>query len=180
MRSIVLVLILLCGADLLLAQAPELTAPSKSVGSVPSQSTQQSAQPVANLTKAGEQVVPNPFQIKEVESRVGLLENERTWVIGLTAGLGIGIALIVWLRKDIVRTLVREAFPSMTESAFGSPAPERRWYPNRAQWVVTWIATTMISLLLVFLPWSFGLSLRLAVVTTANAVLFLVFFSQQR
>ena len=49
-----------------------------------------------------------------METRIDLLENERTWVIGLSSGLGIGIAIIVWLRRDIVRTLVQEAFPKDT------------------------------------------------------------------
>ena len=166
--------LLVAASGMLLAQTQPLTTQSQSVGRVATPS-QQTAQPASTLVRAGEQVIPNPSQMKEVEGRVGLLESERTWVIGLAAGLGIGIALVVWLRKDIVRTLVNEAFP--TGNIPSSGTPPKRWYPNKAQWVVTWIATTVVSPLFVFLPWSDAISLRIAVATIANAVLFIVCFS---
>jgi len=72
-------------------------------------------------------VVPNPsrydpakieavnelhdYQIKDLLSRVTALETSKTWIIGLSTGLGIGIAVIVWLRKLIVKMLVEEAIP---------------------------------------------------------------------
>jgi hypothetical protein len=157
-----------------LAKGQSLTAPSNSIGSLPQPVSQQSL-PARNLVQPqpGEQVV-DPTQVKEVANRVGLLENERTWLIGLAAGLGIGIALVVWLRKDIVRTLVSEAFIDGTVPISGI-AP-KRWYPNKAQWIVTWIATTIVSPLFVLLPWSGNVSLRIVIAVIANAALFIVYF----
>lgn len=100
------------------------------------------------------------FQIKDLISRVGILESTRTWIIGLTAGLGIGIALVVWLRKDIIRSLVTEAFPS--DKPIDNETLPERWHPSTSQWVVLWIATVILSALCWFVPWSLSLSLRSA------------------
>ena len=87
------------------SSAPPLIPPARSVGTIP----ETPPSPLNSLISADKGPVPNPDGIKDVQNRVGLLENEREWVIGLSAGLGIGIALVIWLRKDIVRTLVTEA-----------------------------------------------------------------------
>ena len=153
-----------------------LSTPTNSVGPVPSRPPQnQPSHPETTLTEPMAPVV-DPSQVKDVVTRVGLLESERTWLIGLGAGLGIGIGLVVWLRKDIVRTLVQEAFPDQVPQ--GTIA--NRWYPNRAQWVVIWLATTLLSPIFVWLPFKAEISLRLLVALFANAVLFVIWFSERR
>jgi hypothetical protein len=47
--------------------------------------------------------------IKDLQNRVGSLETGRTWIIGLSSGVTIGLALVVWLRKLIIRQLMDEA-----------------------------------------------------------------------
>jgi hypothetical protein len=157
------------------AYAQALSTPANSVGQVPipARASSRPSQPTSTLT---EPMVVDPSQVKEVATRVGLLESERTWVIGLGAGLGIGIGLVVWLRKDIIRTLVQEAFPDKLPE--GTDAA--RWYPNRAQWRVIWVATTVLSVVFIWLPFRFDLSLRLLIALFANAVLFVIWFSERR
>ena len=83
-------------------------------------------------------VVPNPskydpakleavnelhdYQIKDLLSRVSALESVKTWIIGLSAGLGLVLGVIVWLRHDIVHKLVSEAFEKRNS---GPPPPPR-------------------------------------------------------
>lgn len=110
-----------------------------------------------------------------IETRIDLLENERTWVIGLTAGLGIGIAVVVWLRRDIVRTLVQEAFPSET---LWDQNRLKTWRPNGHQWWVIWIATVIATPLFIFLPRDASLTLRILIAIVANATLLLFRFSK--
>src|SRR5580698_5822890 len=148
------------------ASSPPLIPSARSVGTIP----ETPPSPAASLISTDKGPVPNPDGIKDVQNRVGLLENEREWVIGLSAGLGIGIALVVWLRKDIVRTLVTEAFPNSPPAVSGQPS---KWYPNKYQWIVTWAASTIVSILfLCFFPKHFDVSLRVSVVVLVNAALF--------
>jgi hypothetical protein len=111
------------------------------------------------------------YQIRDLIVKVSNLENTRMWIIGLTAGLGIGIALIIWLRKDIIRSLVAEAF--FSGGSIDAGTPPRIWRPGRAQWIVLWSATVILSALCVFVPRSLSLSLRLGIIVVANAILLL-------
>lgn len=109
------------------------------------------------------------YQIKDLLVKVSDLESSRTWIIGLSAGLGIGVGLVVWLRKDIVSNLVKEAFPS------NMPPTTRpdTWYPSRAQWIVIWI-TAAVTTVLTLGRWSNVPSLRIGLVALGWAVLLLL------
>jgi hypothetical protein len=182
-------ILLLCAA-LCFSQTPKHPPSAKAA----KQSTSSLEKTLDQLTEPSPgQVVPNPnrydpakieavnelhdYQIKDLMARVGNLESTRTWIIGLTAGLGIGIALIIWLRKDIVRSLVIEAFPSDRPRDVG-PEPAR-WHPSTSQWFVLWTATLTLSALCLFVPGSLSLSLRLGLVLVGNAILLLLFLARR-
>lgn len=111
-----------------------------------------------------------PEDAGDIESRIGLLETERTWIVGLSAGVGIGIGLIIWLRRDIIRTLVQEAFP---ERLLWDQYKLNTWRPNRNQWKVLWGTSAVVSVLFVFLPFEVGFSIRLLLALLANGILLL-------
>lgn len=164
-------------ASALYAQAPPeptpltVTKPEDSVSYPPTQVTPDS--PTAELQTDNPSFPTPPHIMNRMES----IEKERIWVVGLIAGLGFGITVLTWLRREIVRKLVQDAFPSAT---LWDQARVHTWRPNRPQWAVMWISSAVISTVFVLLPGKPDTAARLLIALSANAILLLFALRDRR